>query len=89
MKAIGYYVIVEKIKEEPKKVGGLSLTEVQNKDIRYSKGKIITKGELVPDSVVLQSVCWYDKAAGYSIQYVDEKIYQVLRYDRGDIVLIE
>ena len=39
MQALSHYVIVEKIKEAPKKVGGLELTEDQNKDVRYSKGK--------------------------------------------------
>jgi len=27
MKAINYYIIIEKIKEAPKKVGGIELTE--------------------------------------------------------------
>ena len=44
MKAINYYVVIEKIKEAPKKVGGLELTEDQNKDVRYLKGKVISAG---------------------------------------------
>ena len=32
MKAINYYLIIDKVKQEPKKVGGLELTEKQNKD---------------------------------------------------------
>jgi len=47
MKAINYYIIVEKIKEEPKKVGGLELTESQNSDVRYLKAKVISTGNLV------------------------------------------
>ena len=47
MKAINYYVVIEKIKEAPKKVGGLELTEDQNKDVRYLKGKVISAGNLV------------------------------------------
>tara|TARA_R110001632_G_scaffold17041_1_gene54478 strand:+ start:457 stop:579 length:123 start_codon:yes stop_codon:yes gene_type:complete len=35
MQAINYYVIVEKIKEAPKTVAGLELTDKQNTDIRY------------------------------------------------------
>ena len=31
MKAINHYVVVEKIKEAPKKIAGLELTEDQNK----------------------------------------------------------
>ena len=44
MKAINYYVVVDKIKEAPKKIGGLELTETQNKDVRYLKGKVISVG---------------------------------------------
>ena len=32
MKAINHYLIIDKVKEAPKKVGGLELTEKQNKD---------------------------------------------------------
>ena len=39
MKAINHFVIVDKIKEEPSKVGGLELTEKQNKDVRLWAGK--------------------------------------------------
>ena len=42
MKAINHFVIVEKIKEEPKKVGGLELTEKQNTDVRYIKGEVLS-----------------------------------------------
>ena len=34
MKAINYYIVVDKIKEPPKKIGGLEFTEEQNKDVR-------------------------------------------------------
>ena len=44
MEALSYYVIVEKIKEPPKKIGGLELTEDQNKDVRYLKGKVVSSG---------------------------------------------
>ena len=47
MQAVNYYLIVEKIKEAPKKVGGLELTEDQNKDVRYAKGKIISVGNQI------------------------------------------
>ena len=46
MKAINYYVIVDKIKEKPKTIAGLELTENQNDDIRYLKGKVISVGDL-------------------------------------------
>ena len=47
MKAINYFVIVDKIKEEPKKVGGLELTEKQDKDVRYIKGRVISFGDQI------------------------------------------
>ena len=40
MKAINDFIVIEKIKEEPKNVGGFIMTESSKKDIRYLKGKI-------------------------------------------------
>ena len=37
MKAVNHYIIVEKIKQGPKKVGGLILTEDVDEDNRYIK----------------------------------------------------
>ena len=67
MKAINFYVVVEKIKEAPKKVGGLELTEDQNKDVRYLKGKVISAG---PQADVLSKddIVHYDKHAGHKIE---------------------
>jgi co-chaperonin GroES (HSP10) len=47
MKAINYYVVIEKIKEKPKSDSGFVLTETQNEDIRYLKGRVISVGDLV------------------------------------------
>ena len=85
MKAINFYVVVEKIKEVPKKVGGLELTEDQNKDVRYLKGRVISAG---PQADVLNEgdVVYYDKHAGHGIEW-DGNLLCVLRL--GDIVLVE
>ena len=85
MKAINYYVIVDKIKEAPKKVGGLELTEDQNKDVRYLKGKVISAGNLV-ENLNKGDIIHYDKHAGHGIEWKD-KLYYVLKL--GDIVLVE
>ena len=85
MKTINYYVVVEKIKEAPKKVGGLELTEDQNKDVRYLKGKVISAGNLV-EGLNLNDIVHYDKMAGHGIEWND-KLYYVLKL--GDIVLVE
>jgi hypothetical protein len=40
MQAVNNYIIVEKIKQGPKKVGGLILTEDVDADNRYIKAKV-------------------------------------------------
>jgi co-chaperonin GroES (HSP10) len=71
MKAINYYLVVDKIKEAPKKVGGLELTETQNKDIRYLKAKVISVGDQVP-LIKEGDIVWYDKHAGHGIEWNDK-----------------
>ena len=85
MQAVNYYVVVDKIKEAPKKVGGLELTEDQNKDVRYLKGKVVSAGPLA-DMLNKGDVVYYDKHAGHGIEW-KEKLYYVLKL--GDIVLVE
>ena len=41
MKAINRYIIVDRIKTEPKKVAGLIMTDDTDVDNRYIKAKII------------------------------------------------
>ena len=69
----------------PKKVGGLELTEDQNKDIRYLKGKIISAGPMA-DMLKKDDIVRYDKHAGHGIEWKDN-LYYVLKL--GDIVLVE
>ena len=85
MKAINDYVIVDKVKEGPKKVGGLLLTDDTDKDNRYKKAKIVSVGNMV-EIVTKGDVVFYDKHAGHDIGYNDE-LYRVIRM--RDIVLIE
>jgi co-chaperonin GroES (HSP10) len=85
MKAINYYLVVDKIKEAPKKVGGLELTETQNKDIRYLKAKVVSVGDQVP-LIKEGDIVWYDKHAGHGIEWND-KLYFVLKVP--DIVIVE
>jgi len=86
MKAINHFVIVDKIKEAPKKVGGLELTEKQNQDVRYIKGKVISVGDQVSELVSKDDIIRYDKHAGHGIEWNDN-LYYVLKIT--DIVLIE
>ena len=85
MKAINYYIVVDKIKEPPKKIGGLEFTEDQNKDIRYLKGKVISTGNLVK-GVNDSDIVYYDRHAGHGIQW-SEKMYHVIQV--GDIVIVD
>jgi len=85
MKAINFYVVVEKIKEAPKEVGGLELTEDQNKDVRYLKGKVVSAGSMA-DMLNKDDIIHYDKHAGHGIE-LNENLYYVLKL--GDIVLVE
>ena len=85
MPAINDYVIVDIIKEEPKKVSGLILTDETDESNRYKKANIISVGNLV-EGVKNGDVIFYDKHAGHDIGYNDE-LYRVIRM--RDIVLVE
>ena len=85
MKAVNNYIIVEKIKQGPKTVGGLILTEDIDADNRYIKATVISTGNLV-EGIKDNDVVFYDKHAGHGVQYKDT-LYQVIR--SGDVVLID
>ena len=85
MKAINRYIIVDKIKIEPKKVAGLILTEDIDDDNRYIKANVISVGNLV-EGIKQDDIVYYDKHAGHGVQYKDI-LYQVIR--SGDVVLID
>jgi co-chaperonin GroES (HSP10) len=85
MQAINDYVIVDKTKEGPKKVGGLILTDETDETNRYRKANIISVGNLV-EGVKNGDVIFYDGVAGHDIAYNNE-LYRVIRM--RDIVLVE
>ena len=85
MKAVNHYIIVQIIKEEPKKIAGLIMTEELDSDNRYIKAKVISVGNLV-EGVKEKDIVYYDKHAGHGVQYKDI-LYQVIR--SGDVVLID
>ena len=85
MKAVNHYIIVENIKEGPKKVAGLIMTEELDSDNRYIKAKVISIGNLV-EGVKENDIVYYDKHAGHGVQYKDI-LYHVIR--SGDVVLID
>ena len=85
MRAVNNYIIVEKIKQGPKKVGGLILTEDVDEDNRYIKANVISVGNLV-EGIKEKDVVYYDKHAGHGIQHEDILYYVI---QSRDVVLID
>ena len=85
MKAVNDYIVVQKLKVEPKKVAGLIMTEDIDQDNRYIKATVISTGNLV-EVIKDKDVVYYDKHAGHGVQYKDI-LYHVIR--ARDVVLID
>ena len=85
MQAINDYVIVDIIKEGPKKVGGFILTDETDETNRYKKANVISVGNLV-EMVKTGDSIYYDGIAGHDISYNDT-MYRVIR--ARDIVIVE
>jgi len=85
MKAVNHYIIIDPIKNEPKKVGGLILTDEVNEDNRYLRAKVISIGNLV-EGIHTDDIVYYDRHAGHGIQHKDN-FYGVIK--QMDVVLIE
>ena len=85
MQAINDYVIVDIVKEGPKKVGGLILTDEVDETNRYKKANIESVGNLV-EIVTKGDIIYYDAMAGHDISYENE-MYRVIRM--RDIVIVE
>ena len=85
MKAVNHYLVIERIKDEPTKVGGLILTDQTDEDNRYLKAKVISIGNIV-EGIKEGDVIHYDKHAGHGIQHKDT-FYYVIK--QQDVVLID
>jgi len=85
MQAVNYYIITEKVKQEPVKVGGLELTEELNVDNRYLKAKVISIGNLV-EGVSVNDIIHFDSHAGNGLTWKD-KLYHVITI--RDVVIVE
>ena len=85
MKAVNHYLVIERIKDEPTKVGGLILTDETDEDNRYLKAKVISIGNIV-EGIKENDIIHYDKHAGHGIQHKD-KFYHVIK--QIDVVLID
>jgi len=84
MNAVNNYIVIEKIKEEPVKQSGLILSESQNTDVRYLKGKVISVGNLV-QGVTNDDIIYYDRHAGHGVEYIG-RLYHVIK--QQDVVIV-
>ena len=85
MKAIGNYILIEKVESTTKKVGGLIITEKLDSDNRYLKAKIISFVDKV-QILKYGDTIYYDKHRETGVDYND-KIYTVIR--DVDVVLVD
>lgn len=78
MQALSHYIVIRKIKEEPKRVAGLIVTEEKNTELRYLKAEIVSVGDLVQhEKIVPGAIVLYDRHAGNGIQWDDEFLHVV------------
>ena len=68
MKAVNHYIIIDPVKNEPKKVGGLILTDEVNEDNRYLKAKVVSVGNLV-EGINENDVVYYAIGRQYGCSY--------------------
>ena len=82
---VNHNLIIDMIKDEPKTVGGLILTDETDEDNRYLKAKVVSIGNLV-EGIQENDIIYYDKHAGHGIQHKN-KFYGVIK--QMDVVLID
>ena len=83
MKAVGNYLIIQKVESKTKETkGGLLLSEASMQDVRYVKAKIIDPGE---QQLKKHDLIFYDKVAGHKIDYDDQQ-YIVIKVQ--DVVVV-
>lgn len=85
MRAINYYVVIEKIKQEPTKIAGLIISDAMSEDNRYLKASVVSAGNLV-EGVKEGDTIHFDRHAGHGINWKD-KLYHIITVK--DIVLVE
>jgi co-chaperonin GroES (HSP10) len=78
-------MIVKTIKEK-KTLAGLDITDSIDSENRYLKAEVISKGDLVPDTLKDGDIVYYDGHAGHSITK-DNVVYSVIQV--RDVVIVE
>jgi|TARA_R110002153_G_scaffold246031_1_gene401620 chaperonin GroES len=84
MKAVGSYLLVNKLEKKTTKTeGGLLLSENDRDDIRYVQAEVIDPGD--QSFLKKNDHIFYDKHAGHNIEHDGEKL-QVIKVQ--DIVVV-
>ena len=85
MKAVGRFLVIDKVKEEEttrsKLMGGLD----KDKEIRYIRGVVLSKG-MEAQGVSEGDEIYYDKHAGHGVR-VNDDVKQVIRIEDVAMVL--
>tara|TARA_Y100000768_G_scaffold109991_1_gene80855 strand:+ start:7248 stop:7514 length:267 start_codon:yes stop_codon:yes gene_type:complete len=84
MKAINNYIIIDLIKESPKKQNGLIIADKHQNEIRYKKAKVISVGDAVK-GLNKSDIIYYDKHAGYGIDF-EKNLYYVIK--EQDVIVV-
>lgn len=85
MKAVNDYIVVSRIKDGPKKVAGLIMSDKVDTENRYIRGTIVSIGVDI-EGISEGSTIQYDRHAGHDISFNDE-VFQVIRV--RDVVIVE
>lgn len=85
MRAINYYLVIDKIKKEHKKIAGLIITDNIDEEGRYSKAKVISAGDKV-EGIKDGDIINYDSPAAHAITW-NENVYYVIKL--GDVITVE
>jgi len=84
MRAVNKYIIINQIIEEAKTSSGLLLTNVENDEMRYGKGTVVSIGNEVL-AVKEGDMIYFDKRNGHQVR-IDGTVYGVIK--EADVVVI-
>jgi chaperonin GroES len=84
MRAVNKYIIINQIIEEAKTSSGLLLTNVENDEMRYGKGTVLSIGNEVL-AVKEGDLIYFDKRSGHQVR-IDGTVYGVIK--EADVVVI-
>jgi len=84
MRAVNKYIIINQIIEEAKTSSGLLLTNVENDEMRYGKGTVVSIGNEVL-AVKEGDMIYFDKRNGHQVR-IDGVVYGVIK--EADVVVI-